>query len=100
MPVKLLGILVAGLRDDSRIVQKMNGVKANDTQLLLASIFDGVNMLLWARTKDAEKGRNKPKSYAESLFVKDKKTEVQVYESAESFDKERERILKEIENAR
>jgi hypothetical protein len=99
VPVHLLGILAAGLRDNSRIMQRLHGVKTDDTNLILANILDGINLLLWSKTKDAEKGRRKPASFAETLYVQEKDEEIIVFDSPEALDRERERILKEINNA-
>ena len=96
VPGRLLGILATGLRDDSRIKQKINGVKTNDTNMILANILDGINLLLWTKTKDAEKGINQPDSIAETLFVKER--EEVMFETPEDFEKERQRLITEIEN--
>lgn len=71
VPCKLLGTLASGLRDSSRIKQKIIGVRAPIETVLLARVLDGVNWLVWSRTKDAEKGRNKPKSVASDFFVEE-----------------------------
>ena len=55
VPVKMLGILSAGLREDSRIRQKLEGLKAPPDTIIMAKIYDLVNILLWSKTKDAEK---------------------------------------------
>ena len=47
---------------------KANGVKAGTETLLLADVLDGVRYLLWAKTKDAERGANKPKSIAAKFY--------------------------------
>lgn len=95
--MRLLGILVSGLRDDSRLVQKASGVKTNDTELLMASILDGVNFLVWAKTKDAEKGRNRPKSVVEKLIIKEKEKDpdIMTFATAEEFDRAMERFNRE-----
>lgn len=92
--MKLLGILTAGLRDDARVVQRKYGMRKNDRDVILASILDGVNWMVWSRTKDGEKGRNRPEQLAPKMFIEEK-DEV-VYESPEAFDRERERILEMI----
>lgn len=93
--MRLLGILVSGLRDDSRLVQKASGVKTNDTELLMASILDGVNFLVWAKTRDAEKGRNRPKSVVEKLIIKEKDPDIMTFATAEEFDRAMERFNRE-----
>ena len=99
-PVELLGILAAGLRDDSRIMQKLNGVRGSDTEMLLAGILDALHTLVWFRTKDGQRGRNRPDSIAEKMLVKEEKQKEElVFDTPEAFDKERERLLKEIKDA-
>lgn len=98
VPVKLLGILAAGLRDNSRIMQKLNGVRGSNTDFLLAGILDSLNTLVWFRTKDGMKGRNRPESIVEKLLAQEKEKEELVFESPEAFDKERERLLEKINN--
>lgn len=100
VPVELLGILAAGLRDDSRIMQKLNGVRGSDTEMLLAGILDALHTLVWFRTKDGQRGRNRPDSIAEKMLVKEEKQKEElVFDTPEAFDKERERLLKEIKDA-
>ncbi len=77
MPGRLLGILTAGLGPNSRIRQKINGVRGSVTETLLAQILDGVNWLVWSKTKDAERGKNKPKSVASEFFVSEDKNKAQ-----------------------
>ena len=58
-----LPTLAAGLRDDSRIKIKLSGARAATDTLLLASIADALNFLAWAKTKAAQTGKNRPKSF-------------------------------------
>lgn len=69
VPVPLLGTLAAGLGPDARIRQKASGVTAGQNTILLAQIFDVVNLLLWTKTKDAERGRNRPKLVSDKYFI-------------------------------
>lgn len=86
MPCRLLGILVAGLGDNSRIRKQINGIRGNVTDVLLAQILDGVRWLVWAQTEDAQKGRNRPKSVASEFFIsedqnKPKSTSIEEFEA-------------------
>lgn len=71
VPVPLLGTLAVGLRDDSRIKMKINGVKAGPETMLVANLVDLVQWLVWSKTKDGEHGRNKPKSVAKKLYERE-----------------------------
>ena len=92
LPVEKAATLAAGLRSNSRIRTKMSGIEEPLDTFLLASAVDAMRLSVWAQTKDASKGRNRPKSLAEEMIHRDKK--VVGYKSASEFDKMRERILR------
>lgn len=98
VPVKTLGILSAGLRENSRIRQKLEGIKADPETIIMAKIYDVVNTILWTKTKDAEKGRNQPKSFAK-LFLADE-PEPASYASGAEYKKARAEIIKKIKGAK
>lgn len=98
VPVKTLGILSAGLRENSRIRQKLEGIKADPDTIIMAKIYDLVNILLWSKTKDAEKGRNYPKSFAK-MFLESDEPVPSAYANGEEFKKARAEIVKKIKGA-
>lgn len=72
---------------------------APDT-FLLASIFDIVNLLLWSRTEDGEKERNRPTKISANMVSEftDKKVnthETLIFDSAEEFEAARERFRRD-----
>ena len=69
LPLRTVAALSAGLRDDSRIKMKIRGEKASRTELLLATIADGVSALLWRFGAYKER----PASITEALLEKPKK---------------------------
>ena len=89
-----LAILACGLRDDSRIKLKMSDNILSPNQLLLAGIQDRLSLIVYSKTKDAEKGINYPKLVFDNLENK-----INGFSSGEDFMKERERIMKEGKNA-
>ena len=94
LPLRTVGMLVAGLREDSRTMMQASGQKIKLDSALLAASLDRLSMLLWARTKDGEKNRRRPKSILDTLTKeKDKKDQVVAFESAEDFMEARRRIL-------
>lgn len=94
LPIRTVATFSAGLRDDSRIKMKMTGQELPLRDLLMAGIFDNSALLVWSKTKDAEKGRNKPDSVLASLLKTNKgDDELMKYASGEDFIKDRERIL-------
>lgn len=89
-----LAILACGLRDNSRIKLKMSENILSPNQFLLAGIQDRLSLLVYSKTKDAEKGINYPKLILDSL-----ENNISGFTSGEDFMKERERIMKEGKNA-
>ena len=91
LPASLVASLVIGLREDSRIKMKLSGAKAPSEIILLASIIDRLSVLVWMQTKDAQKGRNRPKSLMSLLFPKE--TKATVYKTGEDFEKARKKLI-------
>lgn len=90
LPVDYAATLAAGLRENSRIRMKMAGVKADLKAMLLAMIADNTAINIYAKTKDAKSGRNKPKSLAKALF--DTEDEVRHFETGDDFMREWEKL--------
>lgn len=84
----LVAILSCGLNNDSRIKRKISGQKYGLDSLLNALVLDGINFLCWTKTKDAQKGRNKPKSVFDKLMEEDseKENELMSFETPEEFE--------------
>jgi len=80
--------LVFGLREDSRTKMKLSGSTLSISQTLMAMQVDCLNILIWSNTKDAQKGRNKPKSILNILLGNDKEKgeELMVFDSPEEFE--------------
>ena len=89
-------VLAWGLPDESRIKRLISKQPVDNQTLLMAYMLDDLNFIAWSKTKDAEKGKNKPKSVVESLY-KDK-TETSAYLTADDWQKARAKILKDIQN--
>lgn len=94
LPPSQVAIFAIGLRDNSRIKMKLSGSKVPPDIFLLVGIFDRLNLLFWSKTKDAEKGRNRPKPLLSLLYEEQKDTDIRAYSSGEDFLKEREKLLK------
>ena len=90
-PVVYIATLAMGLRDDSRIMMRLAGLRVNLKTLLLAHIVDNTAINVYFKTKDAEKGRNKPKSVVEML-TKDKEPDIRKFESGADFENEWRRL--------
>ena len=92
----LIAILVAGLREGSRVVMARSNSKITTEVILMASILDRLSILLWSKTKDAQKGINFPKSVLSAFVGNTEKPNVS-FRTAESFEATRRRIISEIE---
>lgn len=82
--------LACGLREDSRIKRALSGSALTLTEMLLAGILDNLKLLVWAQTKDAQHGKNKPKSVLDILT---KKQSAGGYASPEAFEAARRALL-------
>lgn len=88
LPLTTAAALSVGLRENSRVKMKIAGVEAGQDTLLLAAIVDRLSLLWWAKTKDAESGRNKPKSIFEQLTRRpedEPEKKVTAFRSGEEF---------------
>lgn len=97
VPAKLLGTLAAGLGADSRIGQKVNGVRGTTSEILTAQLLDALNALIWGLSEDAKHGRNKPVSIASDFYLeydKDKQKAVDI----SNFDAAWKQALRNGEN--
>ena len=95
LPLKTAATLAAGLHDDSRIKMAMTGQTVHRDTLLLAAAVDRLSLLVWAKTRDAERGTNRPKSIL-GMLTQQKETrnsEYESFETAEEFEAARKSIL-------
>lgn len=90
--------LAAGLRNDSRIKLKIAGAARDEKTIMIASIHDAVNFLAWAKTKDASKGRNRPKSLVQFITSGEinKQSDVVAADSIDEFKVMRQKIINEV----
>lgn len=89
----MVATFCVGLRDDSRIKLKMSGMKVPLHVILSAIAVDQLKLLVWSKTKDAEKGMNRPKPI--SLMFMDKTEDDNLsFSSSEEFEKAKSEILK------
>lgn len=94
LPVYTVAVFSCGLRENSRIKMKMNGQRVSMETLLLAGIFDKVNLLFWTKTKDAQKGKNPPLMILNSLNAGNSKSkETVVFRTGEDFEQRRNELI-------
>lgn len=96
VPVRLLGTLVAGLGADTRTGKELSGHVGSTAEILLAQIFDAINLLIWSFSEDGQKGRHRPKPISDILIGKEDEKEEQSYRTAEDFERARQKILQQI----
>jgi hypothetical protein len=72
---------------------KLSNQKIDNNTLMMASIIDRLNLLLWSKTKDAEKGLNRPKPILDNLYKHD--SEISAFYTGKEFLEERARLLAE-----
>lgn len=87
LPVNMVALFACGLRDDSRIKMKLSGQRIPTNTALLALAVDALRDLVWSKTKDAEKGKNRPPSVYDALTNTEEKEarDYIVFDSPESF---------------
>lgn len=93
LPVETLAALSVGLRGSSRIKMKMSGTRVQDEILLLAAAVDRLTYIAWSKTKDAEKGINRPKSIVDIIAGSGKESNIMSFDTAEEFEAEKARII-------
>lgn len=84
----LVATLCCGLPDNSRTKKKITKQKLTLIEMLLSLLVDGINIMIWQKTKDGAKGRNKPESLFRKLLDLDKKQkdELQSFTSVDDFE--------------
>ncbi|MQW23885.1 MULTISPECIES: DUF5361 domain-containing protein [unclassified Lactococcus] len=94
LPAQKVAVFSIGLRDNSRIKLKMSGQNISFETTLLAGITDKLSVLIWSKTKDAQKGANKPKLILNELNKTNQSDDKEmVFNSGEEFDKYRAQLL-------
>lgn len=68
LPISTLATLAFGLGINSRTKMTASGMPVPLNTMLLACIVDRLSVLIWQRTKDGAKGRNKPHMIVDALM--------------------------------
>ena len=90
LPVKMVALFSYGLRADSRIKMKLNGIKYTLSEQLLAVCTDGINMLNYLLSDATEK----PESIINQLYGIEKERDIEVFNSAEDYERARSEIIR------
>lgn len=89
----LAATLAAGLGPDSRTRMALSGATVPTDTLLLGAIADGLQLLVWAKTKDGQKGRSRPSSVVETLLGQGRARQTVGFADANAYEAARARIL-------
>ena len=94
IPARKLATLACGLRQNSRIIMKMSGIRIDPTLFLITSIADAANLLVWLNTKAAVEGRDRPKSILKAMLgeAEEEKTGFG-FETAEEYENWRKQMM-------
>ena len=68
------------------LLLKNDSVVLSLDQILLAASVDRLSVLIWQKTKDGQKNRNRPKSVVDTLLGDKKKDELEVFENEAAFE--------------
>lgn len=93
LPLSRVAVFVYGLGENSRVRSMMSGRKCGFDTFLLAHAVDSLSHLVWFKTKDGEKGKNRPFTISDKLLVQEeKRSEIQGFNSGEEFLNELKRL--------
>lgn len=96
LPARRVAVFSVGLGDSSRIKRKLTGQKISNMELLLALAVDRLSLLVWLKTKDGAKGRNRPESILTALMSgpkKEKEKEFKAFRNGKEFEEYRRKLL-------
>ncbi|MFR6673110.1 MAG: DUF5361 domain-containing protein [Enterococcus avium] len=96
LPLLKVAVFSCGLSENSRIKMRMSNQIIPMETLLLAGLSDKISVLLWTKTKDGQKGRNRPPMILDTFNQnKTKQRETVVFNSGEDFEERRKELLKQ-----
>lgn len=94
LPLRYAAVLACGLREDSRIKMAVSGSLVPTDMLMRAIMADALNWLVWSKTKDAQRNRNKPKSLVD-MITRRKASDLEAFRTIEEFEQRRRELLNE-----
>ena len=95
LPAPVAARLACGLRETSRIKSRMAGLNVSLDTFLLALSADALRLLVWFKTKDGQKSRNRPVSFAERMYIREehKDENLMSFETADEYEAMRQQLL-------
>lgn len=79
------GTLAYGLRPDSRIRMKMEGIEPLPKQLILAKAADNLSVIRWYLSEDGQNGVNRPELMTSQMIKKQQEENTGGYDTPEEF---------------
>jgi len=95
LPAYKVALFSVGLKGNSRIKMKLQNLKYPLEVILLANIIDRLSYLVWFKTRDGQKGRNRPISIAQKLIDANETHNVISFASSKEFEQAKRMILKD-----
>lgn len=92
LPPSRVATFVLGLSPDSRVMRELTGTKLPLAEMLLAGIADRLTILLHALNGS----KKKPELILDTLNERD--SDITAFTTGEDFEKERQRIIREVNN--
>ena len=94
LPVRLAAIFACGLRDTSRIKQRLANVNIATEELLMAGMYDRLNWLIWSKTTNGQKGIGAPEPITDILLGRRQESEAERFMTGAEYEKRRRELLK------
>lgn len=96
LPATQVAVFSVGLGPDSRIMKALQGREIDSSALVQSAILDRLSILVWMKTKDGQKGINKPTMMVDLLTEKPKESNELSFESGEEFEIARRKLLEKM----
>lgn len=94
-PVKA-AVLFWGLREDARVKIKLSGASVSIDRMIAALTADRLGWLVWSKTEDARRGRNRPASVLEQLMQANQEKPVRAFHTGQEFEQMRQQIIEGV----
>lgn len=85
LPVDLLATLSCGLRENSRIKQKLNNTNLSTELAILSLILDATNRVAWLNSADGQKGIHRPQSAFKMLTASKQNQDLMTFDSGDEL---------------
>lgn len=96
LPLQTAAALASGLREDSRSMMRLTKSKVSSDTMLKALMVDRLGLLVWAKSKDAQKNKNRPPSILDIMLRSDEPADkkTKAFATSAEFEAARARLLK------